>query len=105
MSRGVALIYASGGTDGAGVGAGRGSLDGDVRVLPLLADDAAGGVDCFAGAVADLVELDDGADGLRVALSWLFGSPARLERGVFAAVPFGLLSLVLMVVWLPSRPV
>ena len=79
MSRGVALIYASSGTDGAGVGAGRRSLDGAVRVL-LLADDAAGSVDCRAGegslvlagvagvgADVDLVEAG-GVDRLRVAL-------------------------------------
>lgn len=72
------MIYASGGTDGAEVGAGRGSLAGADREPPLLADDPAGGVDCFVGAgslllvgaVADLVELgvELEADGLLVAL-------------------------------------
>ncbi|MEI6491451.1 MAG: hypothetical protein WCO94_02800 [Verrucomicrobiota bacterium] len=68
------------GTGGNGLGAGRASSAGAVRVLPLLADDAAGGVDCLAGAGSlvlagvvgvgadvDLVEAG-GVDRLRVAL-------------------------------------
>lgn len=63
--------------DGTYADAGRGSLAGAVRVLPLLADDAAGVVDGFVGvcsrllAVAATAGLDGGVDWWRVTLTFL----------------------------------